>query len=156
MVSHIELKGWIELEGKRLSYGEVNTILSENPGATSGFGGEFFLKWDGCMARDHFGIMPGDCPAGTVVCNGKDTWKVEPEYPSMDLGETIEIAVTLRSDEGIVALSGGVDSALVAQLAGRECVAVGVTDSHDLKRAQQVANELGLASKYGSCRPWID
>jgi asparagine synthase (glutamine-hydrolysing) len=144
MVSHIELKGWIELEGKRLSDGEVKAILSENPGATSRFGGEFFLKWDGCMARDHFGIMPGDCPAGTVVCNEKDTSKVDPEYSPMDLGETIEIAVRLRSDEGIVALSGGVDSALVAQLAGRECVVVGVADSHDLKRAQQVATELEL------------
>lgn len=144
MVSHIELNGWIELEGKRLSYDEVKTILSENPGAISGFGGEFFLKWDRCMARDHFGIMPGDCPAGTVVCNGKDNFRVDPEYPPMDLGETIETAVRLRSDEGIVALSGGVDSALVAQLAGRECIAVGVTDSHDLKRAQQVATDLGL------------
>jgi asparagine synthase (glutamine-hydrolysing) len=144
MRSHIVVKGWIELEGKRLSDGEVKTILSENPGVTSRFGGEFFLKWNGCMARDHFGIMAGNCPAGTVVCNGKDTLRVEPEYPPMDLGETIEIAVRLRSDEGIVALSGGVDSALVAQLAERECIAVGVAGSHDLRRAQQVATELGL------------
>ena len=145
MISHIGLKGWIELEGKRLSDGEVKTILSENPGTTSRFGGEFFLKWNGCMARDHFGIMAGDCPAGTVVCNGEDTWKVDPEYPPTDLGEAIEIAVKLRSDEGIVALSGGVDSALVAQLAGRECIVVGVAGSHDLRRAEQVATELGLA-----------
>ena len=145
MVSNIELKGWIELEGKRLSDGEVKTILSENPGTTSRFGGEFFLKWNGCMARDHFGIMAGDCPAGTVVCNGEDTWKVDPEYPPTDLGEAIEIAVRLRSDEGVVALSGGVDSALVAQLAGRECIVVGVAGSHDLGRAEQVATELGLA-----------
>jgi asparagine synthase (glutamine-hydrolysing) len=145
MVSHIELKGWIELEGKRLSNDELKTNLSENPDATSRFGGEFFLKWNGCMARDHFGIMAGDSPAGTVVCNGKDTWKVDPEYPPMDLGESIEIAVRLRSDEGVVALSGGVDSALVAQLAGLECIVVGVTGSHDLRRAQQVATELGLS-----------
>ena len=144
MVSYIELKGWIELEGKRLSDGEVVTILSENPGAASRFGGEFYLKWDGCIARDHFGIIAGDCPAGTVVCNGKDTGKVDPEYPPMNLGEAIEIAVRLRSDEGVVALSGGVDSSLVAQLAGRECIAVGVAGSHDLRRAQQVATELGL------------
>ena len=145
MVSDIELKGWIELEGKRLSDGELKTILSENPGATSRFGGEFFLKWDGCTARDHFGIMVGDSPAGTVVCKGKDAWRVDPEYPLMDLGEAIEIAVRLRSDEGVVALSGGVDSALVAQLAGLECIAVGMAGSHDLGRAQQVATELGLA-----------
>lgn len=144
MVSHIELKGWVELEGKRLSDIEVRTILSENPWQTSRFGGEFFLKWDGCMARDHFGIMVGDCPAGTVTCNGKAAWKVEPEYPPMDLGESIETAVRLRSDQGVVALSGGVDSTLVAQLAGLNCVAVGVNGSHDLRRAQQVAALLGL------------
>lgn len=144
MVSHIELKGWIELEGKRLSNDELKAVISENPGAISRFGGEFFLKWDGCMARDHFGIMAGDCPAGTAVCNGRDFWKVDPEYPPMDLGEAIEMAVRLRSDEGVVALSGGVDSALVARLAGRECIAVGVAGSHDLGRAQQVATELGL------------
>lgn len=145
MVSQIEQKGWIELEGKRLSDGEVKTILSENPRAASRFGGEFFLKWDGCKARDRFGIMAGDCPAGTIVCNGKETWRVDPEYIPMDLGEAIEIAVRLRSDEGIVALSGGVDSALVAQLASRECIAVGMVGSHDLGRARQVATKLGLA-----------
>jgi asparagine synthase (glutamine-hydrolysing) len=144
MVSHIELKGWIELEGKRLSDSEVKTTLRESPGTISRFGGEFLLKWNGCTARDHFGIMAGDCPAGTVVCNGEDTLSVDPEYALMDLGEAIEMAVMLRSDEGVVALSGGVDSSLVAQLARRECIAVGVADSHDLIRAQQVASELGL------------
>jgi len=62
----------------------------------------------------------------------------------MDLGEAIEIAVELRSDEGVVALSGGVDSALVAKLAGRECVVVGASGSHDISRAKQVARELCL------------
>jgi asparagine synthase (glutamine-hydrolysing) len=159
MVSFIELKGWTELEGQRLSIGDVLAVLSEDPGRVSKFGGEFILRWDGCMARDHFGIMAeeavaGDtvsneiralgCPSGTVVCNGNEIAKVDPAYPLTDLGEAIEIAVRLRSDEGVVALSGGVDSALVARLAGRECVVVGLAGSHDLKRAEQVAVELGL------------
>ena len=88
--------------------------------------------------------MAGDCPAGSVVCDGAEIGKVDPAYPLMDLGEAIEIAVQLRSDEGVVALSGGVDSALVAKLAGRECIAVGIEGSHDLRRAQEVASELAL------------
>lgn len=144
-VSFVDLKGWAELEGRRLSEAELSAILSENPGLVSRFGGEFLLRWDGCTARDHFGIMAGDCPPGAVVCEGEETARVDPAYPLMDLGEAIEIAVKLRSDEGVVALSGGVDSALVACLAKRECVAVGLEGSHDLRRAEQVAGELGLA-----------
>lgn len=156
MVSSIELNGWIELDGNRLSVDDVLAMLSKDPGGVSKFGGEFILKWDSCIARDHFGIMvgdrpkesPEDCPAyyhpGSVVCDGREIAKVDPAYPLMDLGETIEIAIRLRSDDGVVALSGGVDSALVARLAGRECVVVGLAGSHDLQRAKQVATELGL------------
>lgn len=144
MVSFIEVEGWIELEGKKIPESDLRDILARDAVAVSRFGGEFFLKWNGCKARDHFGIMAGDAPAGSVVCSGKETGKVDPAYPLMDLGEAIEIAVRLRSDEGVVALSGGVDSALVARLAGRECVAVGVSGSHDLMRSQQVAMELHL------------
>ena len=61
-----------------------------------------------------------------------------------ELDEAIVMAVAERSDEGVVALSGGVDSALVAQLAGRQCVVVGVSGSHDLLRARLVAGELGM------------
>lgn len=43
-----------------------------------------------------------------------------------------------------MALSGGVDSALVARLAGLECVVVGLPDSHDLRRARQAAGLLDL------------
>ena len=134
----------MELEGRRLCKSEAGTILVDNPEAISKFGGEFFLEWNGCKARDHFGIMPGDCPPGTVVCNGKKVGGVDPGYSLMDLDEAIRIAVQLRSDEGVVALSGGVDSALVARLAGRECVVVGIAGSHDLLHAKQVARELGL------------
>ncbi len=144
MVSSIDVKGWIELDGKRISESDLKNILAGNPDAISRFGGEFLLKWNGCKARDHFGIMPGDCPAGSVVCGDKEIGKLNPAYLLMDLGEAIEIAVRLRSDEGVVALSGGVDSALVARLAGRECIAVGIEGSHDLRHAKEVASELAL------------
>ncbi len=144
-VSFVDLNGWAELEGRRLSEAELSAIISENPGLVSRLGGEFILRWKGCAARDHFGIMPGSCPPGAVICAGLETAKVDPAHPLMDLGDAIEIAVALRSDEGVVALSGGVDSALVAFLAKRECVAVGLEGSHDLRRAEQVARELGLA-----------
>ncbi len=62
----------------------------------------------------------------------------------IELDEAIRIAVQLRSDRGIVALSGGVDSALIARLAGRECIVVGIAGSHDLMHAGQVAEEFGL------------
>ena len=140
----LKAKGWVELEGRRLGESDVRAILLQNPGAISRFGGEFFLEWNGCKARDHFGIMPGDCPPGAVVCSGKELGRVDPNYPLMDLDEAIRIAVQLRSDEGVVALSGGVDSALVARLAGRECVVVGIAGSHDLLHASQVAEEFGL------------
>lgn len=158
-VSFIELNGWVELDGKRLSIDDLNALLSEGCGCASRFGGEFFLKWNGCAARDHFGIVSGgaaaggvgikessdaNCPPGAVVCSGKEVAKVDPAYPLMDLGTAIETAVRLRSDEGVVALSGGLDSALVAYLAKRECVVVGLAGSHDLRRAEQVAAMLGL------------
>jgi asparagine synthase (glutamine-hydrolysing) len=53
--------------------------------------------------------------------------------------------VRLRADEGAVAFSGGVDSALVAALAGLPCVTVGLEGSHDLVRAEAAARALGLA-----------
>ncbi len=140
----LKVQGWIELEGKRLEESDTRAIMAQNPAATCRFGGEFFLEWNGCQARDHFGIMPGDCPAGTVICSGKEMGIVDPKYPLMDLDEAIRIAVQLRSNEGVVALSGGVDSALVARLAGRECVVVGLAGSHDILHARQVAEEFGL------------
>jgi asparagine synthase (glutamine-hydrolysing) len=69
---------------------------------------------------------------------------IEPVVPDLPLEEAIITAVRLRSDEGVTALSGGVDSALVAKLAGRDCVAVGLENSHDLKQAKYAAGALGL------------
>jgi asparagine synthase (glutamine-hydrolysing) len=62
----------------------------------------------------------------------------------MSLEEAIVTSVKLRSDEGVTALSGGVDSTLVAHIAGRECVAVGLEGSHDLRQAQYAADKLNL------------
>ena len=139
----IRARGWMELEGERLTEGEVETILHQGTEIISRLGGEFFLEWKGCKARDHFGIMAGDCPPGAMICGDEVIGKVDPKNSPKGLAEAIEIAVQLRSDEGVVAMSGGVDSALVARLAGRECVVVGVDGSHDLLHAKYVADELG-------------
>ena len=53
-------------------------------------------------------------------------------------------AVSLRSTEGICALSGGVDSSLVACLAQRPCLAIGLAGSHDLARAEHAAGAMDL------------
>lgn len=138
------LRGWVEKDGRRLEQEEIQAILEQDPAGVSAFGGEFFLEWNGCRARDHFGIMPGSCPAGEITSAGRPVGKVSPAYPLMDLDRAIARAVHLRSDDGVVALSGGVDSALVARLAGLECVVVGLPGSHDLRRARLAARSLDL------------
>ena len=142
------LSGWIELNGHRLSPTEIGRMLADRPRDLLQCGGEFFLSWNGCSARDHFGIMEGTGPKGTLLCNGEAKGQVIPRAPAMPLDESIVTSVKLRSDEGIVALSGGVDSTLVAYLAKRECVAVGLAGSHDLKQARHAAEALGLSCSY--------
>ena len=144
MDQSIRVLGWTELGGERLTNNDLSEMLCRDPMMISRLGGEFFLEWDGCKARDHFGIMPGDCPPGAMVCGDKVIGKIDPNSQAMGLAEAIEIAVRLRRDEGVVAMSGGVDSALVARLAGRECVVVGIEGSHDLLHAKQVADMLDL------------
>ena len=134
----------MEKDGRQLAEEEIRAILQQDPAQVSSFSGEFFLEWNGCRARDHFGIIPGGCPPGEIICGDGHLGKVDPAYPLMDLDQAIAKAVELRSDEGVVALSGGVDSALVACLAGRECVVVGVPGSHDLHRAHLAAGSLDL------------
>ena len=138
------LKGWIEQAGKNLSIEEISDIVLNRPAEISKFGGEFYLEWDQCTARDHFGIMKGASPAGEICCNGSTIGLINPDSRSENLEAAICEAIRLRAGEGITALSGGVDSALVAALARRPCLAVGLEGSHDLKRAEQVANELDL------------
>ena len=138
------LSGWIELDGRRLAVPEIEDILMHSPEKIRRFGGEFLLAWDDCRARDHFGVMQGDCPKGTVRCGEKERCTILPDVPDLPLDDAIVASVALRSDEGVTALSGGVDSTLVAFLAKRECMAVGVEGSHDLARARTVSKALGL------------
>jgi asparagine synthase (glutamine-hydrolysing) len=144
-MNSLTLSGWIELDGQRLSPAEIEEIILECPGDLLRCGGEFFLQSGRCRARDHFGIIPGNCPKGTLI-RGDEVWgAIVPAVTDMPLEEAIITAVRLRSDEGIIALSGGVDSTLVAQLARRECVAVGLEGSHDLRQARHAADALGLS-----------
>jgi asparagine synthase (glutamine-hydrolysing) len=139
-----QIIGWAEHEGRRLSCDEIFAICKDRPEEILRFGGEFSLAWDGCTARDHLGIIDGPGPKGALTCNGKIRGEINPVLPDLPLEDAIIAAVNLRSDEGVTALSGGVDSALVAKLAGRECVAVGLDNSHDLKHARHAAGWLGL------------
>ena len=145
LMSTIKLSGWVEVDGQRLSLQDIETIVQDRPEEILSFGGEFFLAGHGCRARDYFGIMPGNCPKGTLICDGVVRGTINPVVPEMTLEEAIVTAVQLRSDEGVTALSGGVDSTLVARLADRECVAVGLEDSHDLRQARHAADVLGLS-----------
>jgi asparagine synthase (glutamine-hydrolysing) len=142
------LIGWAEHDGRRLSYDEIAAICKDRPEEILRFGGEFSLSWNGCTARDHLGIMEGQGLKGTLTCNGITKGTIDPAVPDLPLEDAIITAVTLRSDEGVTALSGGVDSSLVAKLAGRECVAVGLENSHDLKQARHAAEALGLSCTF--------
>ncbi|MFA4876780.1 MAG: asparagine synthase C-terminal domain-containing protein [Methanoregula sp.] len=147
-MSDIQLSGWVELEGKRLLPAEIEYICRKEPEKILRFGGEFYLAWDGCSARDCYGIMEGTGQKGALFCNGEKKGDIEPVFLDMPLEEAIVTAVKLRSDEGVTALSGGVDSTLVACLAQRECVAVGIEGSHDLRQAKSAANALGLSCTF--------
>ncbi|MGC9435876.1 MAG: asparagine synthase C-terminal domain-containing protein [Methanomicrobiales archaeon] len=140
----MELVGWMELDGTVLGPDQLADLLTHAPERIRQCGGEFFLRWDGCMARDPMGIVPGPCPPGRVVCDGADRGAISPDPPPMELRHALQTAVRLRSgDGGVVAFSGGVDSALIAALSGFDCVVVGVEGSHDIRRAQEAAGRIG-------------
>ena len=106
MDQSIRALGWTELEGERLTNSEIKDMLCPDPMTISRLGGEFFLGVGWLQGARSFWIMPGDCPPGTMVCGDKRPEKLIPDYPVMDLDKAIEIAVQLRSDDGVVALSG--------------------------------------------------
>ncbi|MDV2481757.1 asparagine synthase [Methanoculleus sp. Wushi-C6] len=140
----MNLRGWIERDGVRLSPAEAERMLSEEPQALARCGGEFLLAHDDCIARDAFGIMPGPVPPGTVFCSGREVARIAPDPAPCSLEEAIVTAVGLRSDEGVTAFSGGVDSGLVAALARLPCVTVGIEGSHDARWAAAAARTMGL------------
>ncbi len=142
------MTGWVELEGRVLSEEEVWKTIVHHPDLVSKFGGEFYIRWDDYCARDHFGIITGDCLPGTIMKSGQVVGHIIPGAGDLGLEAAIIEAVRLRSDEGVTALSGGVDSALVAALARRPCVAVGIEGSHDLNRARIAADEIGLECEF--------
>ncbi len=149
----IDVKGWVERDGHRLSQDEIETLISTGPDRLSQCGGEFLIRWDDCAARDRWGIIQGDVDAGTVTCDGTVISRIDPPAESLSLEEAIVTAIRLRSDEGVTALSGGVDSTLIAAIAERPCVAVGVEDSHDLTRARHAAEALHLTCDYVTITP---
>ncbi|MDD1717667.1 MAG: asparagine synthase C-terminal domain-containing protein [Methanoregulaceae archaeon] len=156
------LDGWIELDGHRLPPEAIESILGAGAGDLSRCGGEFLLKWSGYCARDWLGIVPGPCPPGTVLKDGRLCGYIHPAATGSELFDgdralskqtvldgidaAIRTAVALRADEGVVtAFSGGVDSAFVAKLADLPCVAIGLEGSHDLTEARNAANSMGLS-----------
>lgn len=149
----IDVKGWVERGGHRLSKIEIETLISTDPQQLSECGGEFLVRWDDCAARDHWGIIQGAIEAGTITCNGTVINRVDPTPDALPLEEAIVTAIRLRSDEGVTALSGGVDSTLIATIAERPCIAVGVEDSHDLARARHAAEALHLSCDYVTITP---
>lgn len=144
----IEQKGWVELGGRKLSEADVSDIIVHHPELVGTFGGEFYIRWDEHCARDHFGIITGDCMPGTIMKSGQVVGHITPVPGELELEAAIIESVRLRCDEGVTALSGGVDSALVAALARRPCVAIGIEGSHDLNRARIAADEIGLSCEY--------
>ena len=144
MTAEIYLRGWIETESTVCTPEEIACRLSEGTEWLISCGGEFFLSWEDGCARDQMGIVPGGCDAGVVMEKGAVTGHVRPNPPLLPLADAIETAVRLRNSEGVVAFSGGVDSALIAAIAGLPCVTVGIAGSHDLCHATEVAREIGL------------
>ena len=144
MAAEITLKGWIETDGRICTTEEIACRLSEETTWLTSCGGEFVLSWEEGCARDQMGIVPGPCDAGVVTEKGVVTGYVKPNPPLMPLADAIETAVRLRNAEGVVAFSGGVDSALIAAIAGLPCVTVGIAGSHDISHATRVAQEISL------------
>ena len=131
----MQLTGWMEENGRLLEPAEIETFSVSR---LSACGGEFLLETDDCFIRDKYHIMPGN-PKGKPVITA------DPRVPDLPLDEAIQTSVSLRaSDDAVTTLSGGVDSSLVAVLAGLPCIAVGLAGSHDLAAAQQTAKTLGL------------
>ena len=134
------LRGWIEKDGRILSVAEAEKLTADE---VSVCGGEFVLETKTLTARDCYGIMPSDNPAG-IVSFRDGTKNIKPDVPKLGLEEAIVEAVRLRSvGKAVVTLSGGVDSTLVAALSNLPSIAVGAEGSHDAEAAEKAADALG-------------
>ncbi len=141
----MQLTGWVEYEGVRINENELLRHLQKDPLFLRECGGEFYLEWKGCRARDHIGIIPGPVEPGTCTCATGSRFFIDPDPAPTGLAESITTAVGLRADEGVVAFSGGVDSALIGALSSLPLLVAGKEGSHDLRRAAQVADQLHLS-----------
>lgn len=142
----MKLTGWMESKGKILQNEEILKIIKDDISGISKCGGEFYIEWNGCRARDHLGIIPGESPPGKIICNEKEICSICPETGEMELEDAIIEAIRLRSDEGVVAFSGGVDSALIAAVSGRPSVTAGISGCHDIIHSLEVAEIAGIKS----------
>jgi asparagine synthase (glutamine-hydrolysing) len=142
----MKITGWMEKGGKILPDEEIQRAIEDDVSVICSCGGEFYIEWDECRARDHLGIIPGECPPGKIMCTGKELCNICPEIADLSLEDAIMESIRLRSDEGVVAFSGGVDSALVAAISGRPMVTVGISGCHDIIHSKEVAEIAGLKS----------
>ena len=157
----MQIHGWAERGGTLLSHAELETIQGDIT-EISKLGGEFYIVWDdGSRARDQYGVMLGDCQAGTYIRSDGIQTQISlslsspPPASSLSLADAIKTAVLLRADTSYTtdrcatALSGGVDSALIAAISHTPCITVGMEGSHDLHQAARVASlcELDLHTR---------
>ena len=142
------LLGWVETEGSILTQEQVADLIRKDPHAPLRFGGEFTLEWDGCSCTDALGVRGSPHPPGVLTCGGTVRGTVAPDVPDMDLEPALREAVALRREGGVVALSGGVDSALLAAFAGLPCITVGMEGAQDFLWAERVASCLGLPHRH--------
>ena len=123
------IKGWVEQNGRVLSAAEAEALA---PDELCACGGEFYAPDLGI--RDKYGIFPAP-----------ECRRAEPHFAPLALADAIQKAVSLRvSPDGVVTLSGGVDSSLVAALAGLPAICVGTDTSSDVREAEIFADEAGL------------
>lgn len=152
--NELKLKGWIEKRGKVFFSEDLAELIRDSPEVMpdwlSDCGGEFYLEWSGCYARDYMGIIPGRGDAGIIFCNETEKRRIIPEIPELSVEKAVTESVRLRAEclppgkKAVVAFSGGVDSALIAKLAGLPAITVGLKGSHDLKHAEEVADMAGI------------